>query len=214
MRSRLIALLTIFFAALIGLSLWLGSNLPPGRSVMARNSCPLPCIFDIVPGQTNLGGALEILERLAPDNHRLAYGHSLLFRMRDDNNRVVRGELMLVPRGLIVGAARISTAGSKAYLWRLGDLLAAGLQPSQVFRSCNTAVPRLLLDFGSNIEVIVELSRMDSLRPETPLTLIHVSMTDANTIYHARADFGCRVETGWLGFARRWVYLQAQGNRA
>jgi hypothetical protein len=121
---------------------------------------------------------------------------------------------MFIPRGLIVGAARISTAGSKAYLWRLGDMLAAGLQPTRVYRACNSAAPHLLVEFGSNIEVVVQLRTVDSLRPETPLTLIHVSMMDADTIYHARADFGCRIETDWRGFARRWVYLRQPGNTA
>lgn len=211
---RLVALFTLAFLLLIAVFLWLGSSLAPRPSVMGRNPCPLPCVFDIVPGQTDLGGALRVMQRLAPDDHHLAYGHSLLFRIRDDNERTVHGEIMFIPRGLVVGAARISTAGSRAYLWRLGDVLAAGIQPTRVYRACNTAAPRLLLDFGDNIEVVVGLRTADSLRPETPLTLIHVSMTDADTLYHARADFGCRVETGWRGFARRWVYLQAQGDHA
>lgn len=206
---RLVALATLAFSLLIAAFLWLGSSLPPNLSVMGRNPCPLPCVFEIVPGTTDMREALMVMQRLAPDNYRLGNGHSLLFQMRDDHDRLVHGELMFLPRGLVVGAARISTAGSRAYLWRLGDMLAAGLQPSRVYRSCTT--PHLLMEFGDNIEVVVQLRTADSLRPETPLTLIHVSVADANTIYHARADFGCRVEIGWRGFARRWAYLQAQG---
>jgi hypothetical protein len=214
MLGYLAAVLTSAFALLIAVSLWLGSGLSPRMSVMARNSCRLPCLFDIIPGSTDLGGALRVMERLSPTDHRITNGHILVFGMRDENNRVVRGELMFIPRGLLVGSARISTAGSKAYLWLLGDMLAAGLQPTRVYRGCNAAAPHLLVEFGNNIEVVVQLRTADSLRPETPLTLIHVSMADADTIYHARADFGCRVETDWRGFARRWVYLRQPGNSA
>lgn len=55
--------------------------------------------------------------------HRLASGHTVLFRMRDDYNRMVHGELMLAPRGLMVAAARISTAGAKARWVYLSDSL-------------------------------------------------------------------------------------------
>jgi hypothetical protein len=206
---RLVALATLIFSLLIAVFLWLGSSLPPNLSVMGRNSCLLPCVFEIIPGTTDMREALMVMEHLAPDSYRLGSGHSLLFRMRDAHDRVVHGEVLFMPRGLVVGAARISTAGSRAYLWRLGDMLAAGLQPSRVYRSCTTA--HLLLEFGDSIEVVVQLRTAVSLRPETPLTLIHVAVADANTIYHARADFGCRVEIGWRGFARRWAYLQAQG---
>ncbi len=205
---RLVALFTLVFSLLITVFLWLGGSLPPNLSVMERNPCPLPCVFEIIPGTTNLREALAVMQRLAPDDYRLGNGHSLLFRMRDDHDRIVHGEVLFMPRGLVVGAARISTAGSRAYLWRLGDMLAAGLQPSRVYRACNT--PHLLMEFGDSIEVVVQLRTADSLRPETPLTLIHVAVADANTIYHARADFGCRIEIGWRGFARRWAYLQAQ----
>jgi hypothetical protein len=208
--ARLVTLLTLMFSLLITGFLRLGSTLPPNLSVMGRNSCSLPCVFEIIPGTTNLREALLVMQNLAPDDYRLGNGHSLLFRMHDDRNRVVHGELLFMPRGLIVGAMRISTAGSRAYLWRLGDMLAAGLQPSRVYRACNT--PHLLMEFGDSIEVVVQLRTDDSLRPETPLTLIHVAVADANTIYHARADFGCRIEIGWRGFARRWAYLQAQGS--
>jgi hypothetical protein len=209
---RLVALSTLIFSLLIGVFLWLGTSLPPNRSVMERNPCLLPCVFEIVPGTTDLHDALMLMDHLAPDTHRLGNRHTLLFRLHDDNQRAVQGELMFMPRGLIVGAARISTAGSRAYLWRLGDMLAAGLQPSRVYRACNTT--NLLMEFGDSIEVVVQLRTDDSLRPETPLTLIHVSVADANTIYHARADFGCRIEISWRGFARRWAYLQAQGKYA
>jgi hypothetical protein len=214
MLGYLAAALTTAFSVLIAVSLWLGGGLSPQMSVMARNSCPLPCLFDIVPGSTDLGGALQVMDRLSPADHRITNGHSLLFGMRDENQRLVRGELMFIPRGLIVGSARISTAGSKADLWRLGDMLAEGWQPTRVYRACNSAAQHLLVEFGNNIEVVVQLRTADSLRPETPLTLIHVSMADADTIYHARADFGCRVETDWRGFARRWVYLRQLGNSA
>ena len=212
LRVQLVILSTVAFSVLIAAFLWLGSNQPPNRSVMARNSCPLPCMFELVPGMTSLHEALRVMDQLAPDDHRIGIGHTLLFRMRDDNNRSVHGELMFLPRGLIVGAARMSTAGSRAYLWRLGDMLAAGLQPSRVYRACNAAY--LLMEFGDTVEVVVPLRTGDSLRPETPLTLIHVAMADANTIYHARADFGCRIEIGWRGFALRWVYLDAKGDHA
>jgi hypothetical protein len=209
---RLVALFTLMFSLLIGVCLQLGTSLPPNLSVMGRNPCPLPCVFEIVPGTTNLRQALMVMQQVAPDDHRLGNGHTLLFRMRDGYNRIVHGELMFLPKGLVVGAARISTAGSRAYLWRLGDMLAAGLQPSRVYRACTT--PHLLMEFGENVEVVVQLRTDDSLRPETPLTLIHVAVADANTLYHARTDFGCRVEIGWRGFARRWAYLQAQGTHA
>src|SRR3989304_4227307 len=103
-------------ALLVAIFLWLGSGLPPNVSVMARNPCPLPCLFEIVPGSTDRGGALNVMKGLSPADHRLANGPLLLFGMRDGNNRGVRGELMFIPGGLVVGAARISTAGSKAYL--------------------------------------------------------------------------------------------------
>jgi len=211
---RFVALLMICFSALIGVCLFAGRSglVADSASVMDRSPCALPCVFDIVPGVTTQGDALTLLHGVAPNDFHLTSQNSLFFNIRDANNRLVRGELMFAPGNGVVSAARISTGGSRAYLWRLGDLFNAGLQPTHVFRSCNTNVFHLLLEFGNNIEVVVELRSTDSLQPETPVTLLHVSAKDANTLYRARADFGCRIETGWSGFARRWVYLRAPAN--
>ncbi len=90
---------------------------------------------------------------------------------------------------------------------RLGDLIAAGLQPTAVYRSCDGASPVLLIGFGAESRIVAEFLLPPQLSPETPISFMRVYQDAGNTLGESILSFGCVVETGWHGFAPRWVYL-------
>jgi hypothetical protein len=90
---------------------------------------------------------------------------------------------------------------------RLGDLITNDLQPVAVYRSCDTTIPVMLIGFGTDSRIVAELPLAQGLRPETRISFMRVYENEGDTFGEAMVSFGCLVETGWHGFAPRWVYL-------
>lgn len=212
MRSyfwRIAAVVAIGFALLVSLSVWLGGVLPASASFIVQNPCPLSCVYGITPGATNRDKAIVVIQQIAGENYTYSPVNetALFFRVESRSGPILGLLSFNLPSNTLVRAAGFSPFEAEDDLGLLGDLMAAGLQPARVYRSCETMIPRMLIAFGENSQVIAEFRLSSHLRPDTPLTYLWVSMSNTTTLTEALTSFGCAVETSWRGFAPRWVYL-------
>jgi hypothetical protein len=200
--------LAVLSLGLMGIS----SRLPSGQpDLLASNPCLLPCILGVTPGQTRRPEAEALVQQLAFDEQSFSAGGSgdLLFRLLDGNHLTLLGAITFdYADPTLVSSVSLSTLDSRAQLWRLGDVMAAGLNPRYVLRSCDTQLTRMLIVFGEEWPVLAEFRLGTALKPETPLDSLRVSMPGDNFIPSARINFGCSVETGWRGFLPAWAYLE------
>ena len=180
-------------------------------SIMAQNSCPLPCVFGITPGQTRRDEVEAKIENivLQQRDFGVSPGGNFIFRLLDGRNQALFGIVRFDEfEPNLVSSIGVAMWGVHSQVWRLGDVLAAGLQPHRVFRSCDSIVPRLLIFFGGEDRYSGEIQlRGSHLRPEALLTSLEVFMPGEAGLSSARQNFGCTVEIGWHGFAPRWVYF-------
>lgn len=206
---RFIVPVTAGFALLTGLAAGWGKVSSRPTSFITANPCALPCVFGITPGTTNSDEALAIMEQVAPDNFTYSpvSATALFFRIDGDTGSVLGQITFNLPNNSLVRSAGFSPFGAEDDLGSLGDLMAAGLRPTRVFRSCDTFIPRMLIAFGDEAQVMAELRLGDRLRPETPITFLRVSTSGSTTFTEALTSFGCNVETGWRGFVPRRVYI-------
>jgi len=197
-----------FALVIIGLAPLVGTSLPPAGVFITENVCRLPCVYGIIPGRTERTAALAIAERISAGNFSLENQSGTFMRI-DTGAGVVLGMIAFdLPDSTLVRALGFSPAPESS-LGSLGDLLAAGLQPAGVYRSCDTAIPRMLIAFGDQPQVIAELRLAEHLRPATPVTFLRVFASSDTTLSEALTSFGCTVESEWRGFAPRWVYFAA-----
>jgi hypothetical protein len=208
--SRVAAVVTIVFTLVISLTSWLAMGLPSSASFITQNPCPLPCIYGIIPGEIDYEQTRVIVEQTAGSEYSDSpvNGGSLIFRIEQDAFSVLGMATLNLPDDTLVRAVGVLPV-EEDDLGRLGDLVDSGLQPTRVYRSCDTASPLLLVAFGADSRVIAELALPPHLRPDTPITFMRVYMDEGDTLTESVVSFGCAVETGWLGFAPRWTYLAA-----
>lgn len=206
--ATVLILVHILFIKLVAVA---GSALPEQPSFIVQNPCNLPCVYRITPGETNQDQVRALIAQMAGDNysHSPVDGGGLIFRM-ENNGFAVLGTVSLDLSGgdqvRAVGALPIAADD----VGRLGDIIAIGLQPVAVYRSCDTTIPVMLIGFGADSRVVAELPLPRRLRPETPISFLRVYQDEGNTLGESMLSFGCMVETGWHGFAPRWVYLARQ----
>ncbi len=211
--TRTALLVTTGCLLVISLSGQVGGALPSRYVFLMENPCKLPCVYGLIPGETERTAALAIAERIAAGHviYSLDSQSGMSMRIHTEAGVVLGMVTLDLPNSTLVRALGFSPAPeTKGSLGSLGDLLAAGLQPTRVYRSCDTTIPRMLIAFSDQPQVIAELRLAEHLRPETPVTFLRVFASSDTTLSEALTSFGCAVETGWRGFAPGWVYFAEQ----
>jgi hypothetical protein len=166
-------------------------------------------LYAITPGETEAEDARTITDQLSDglSSDSSLDGGSIVFRMDTDHFALLGIVSLELPNGRLVRAMGISAAGANN-LGRLGDLMATGLQPTQVYRTCDITIPLIFVAFGQDTRVIAEMPLGKRLRPETPITFMRVYADGRDALAESLLSFGCAVELGWHGFAPRRVYLE------
>lgn len=172
---------------------------PADPSLIARNSCALPCFFGVTPGATTRDEAPAILDQTVAATQVSDF--LITFPLVDNEGRAALASLYFEPGGVLTSIQLIAI-DPLTNLGQLSDLLLAGETPARLFRTCDLVVPvRFLMLLGEHDQILVELYPEHSLAPDTPLTLFDLSVVGSRSLYDARASFGCSVDTGWYGFA-------------
>jgi hypothetical protein len=207
---KLIAVITIAFTLLIGGAVALGEVLPPAASFIARNPCDLPCVYGVTPGQTSADQVRLIIEELSGGTFSDSPmdGGSLVFQLERDGISVFGMMALNMPTATLINAISLLPSDPDD-LGSLGDLMAAGLHPTHVYRSCDTTIPVMLIAFGEESRVVAEMPLGKRLHPSTPLTFMRVYPEGEDALAESLLSFGCTVELGWRGFAPRAAYLDA-----
>ncbi len=210
--------LIVQFMALIatGLTLLIGGikafadMLPPHASFVAQNSCVLPCVYGITPGETEVEQARLIVEQLSGGTFSDSPmdGGSLVFQFQRDDLAVFGMMALNIPSATLISAVSL-LPGDPGDLGTLGDLMAAELHPTHVYRSCDTTIPTMLIAFGEDTRVVAEMLLGRGLHPETPLTFLRVYPEGGDPLSESLLSFGCTIEIGWRGFVPRARYLDA-----
>jgi hypothetical protein len=188
-----------------------GSAFPDHPSLITQNPCDLPCVYGITPGETNREQVLALVAQIAGDNYSEGPvdGGGLIFRIEHNGFAVLGMVALNRSRDTQVRSVGMVPVGEDD-LGRLGDLIAIGLQPVAVYRSCDTTIPVMLIGFGTDSRIVAELPLARRLRPETPISFLRVYQDEGNTLGESILSFGCVIETGWHGFAPRWAYSAHQ----
>jgi hypothetical protein len=197
---------------LAGVALFIGARLPAGAesSVITRERCFVPCTFGIVPGTTDRREAEGLMERATNGDYHVSPDGRVSFVVHDDNGRRIAGLIHFnFMERTRVGSLSLFVQDNDADLGQLADLLLAGYRPRRAFRSCEGMPPRMLLTFGIEDRLVVEMSLDDGLTPHTPLTMLDIYAPNVSSIESMVAGFGCAVETGWHGFAPLWKYFRS-----
>lgn len=216
--QRLVIWLTVGTLSLLAASAVLG--IAAGHkpdSVMAGNSCELPCAFGVTPGLTDRVTAEQTYQRLAvkPASFLTALQYAFTLRLQTEHDAVSTNDsgltLALVQfqqaTGGNVRAVRLyemSSSASSAQLWQLGELLLKGKHPDRVFASCDAADPKILLVFGD--DTIAEVDTSGRLTPDVEISRLAVTADMDATLAPLLASFACTNETNWQGFASYWRY--------
>jgi hypothetical protein len=207
---RLIVLVAAGLTLLIGAIRVLGEMLPPRASFIAQNPCALPCVYGITPGETSTEQARLIVEQLSGGTFSDSPmdGGSLVFQLQNDEIAVFGMMSLNVPAATLISAVSL-LPGNPGDLGTLGDLMASGLHPAHVYRSCDTTIPTMLVAFGDDSRVVAEMPLGRGLHPETPLTFLRIYPAGGDPLAESLLSFGCTVEIGWRGFVARAAYLDA-----
>ena len=191
---------------LTGAALLVGRLLPtPEYSVLARNPCALPCFYGVVPGVTT--GAQGV--HLHPSGPTAApVDDSLLTAPLADADGRISIALMNLNADGRVETVRVSAAYWIVDIGHLSDALLAWGEPTRVYRTCTRVRPvSMLLSFGAEDSLFVELLPSERLTPETPVSVIWLMSAGARPLDNVRTSFGCSVEVAWRGFAPLWSYV-------
>jgi hypothetical protein len=213
LTSRLYLRLLLAALGLAGAALFIGARLPaaPETSVITRERCFVPCTFGVVPGTTDRREAEGLMERATNGDYLVSSDGRVSFVVQDGNGRNVAGLIHFsFMERTRVGSISLFVQDANADLGQLGDLLLAGYQPRRAYRSCEGTPPRMLITFGVEDRLVVEMALADGLTPETPLTVMDIYAPNVSSIESTLAGFGCSVETGWLGFAPLWKYFNVK----
>lgn len=208
--AQLMAVIATALSLLIGGVIALGDVLPPAASFIARNPCALPCVYGVTPGETSADQARLIIQELSGGTFSDSPmdGGSLVFQLERDEISVFGMMALNVPAATLISAVSLLPS-DPGDLGSLGDLMAAGLNPTHVYRSCDTTIPLMLIAFGEDSRVVAEMSLGKRLHPATPLTFVRVYPAGGDALAESLLSFGCTVELGWRGFAARGAYLDA-----
>jgi hypothetical protein len=210
LTARLYLRLLVATLVLAGVSLFIGGRLPPAveTSVITRDRCFVPCTFGIVPGTTDRREAEGLMERATNGDYLVSPDSRISFIVQDDKGRSIAGLIHFsFMERTRVGSISLFVQDANADLGQLGDLLLAGYQPRRAYRTCEGTPPRMLLTFGIEDRMVVEIPLDEGLTPHTPLTVLDIYAPNISSIESTLAGFGCSVETGWHGFAPLWKYF-------
>lgn len=190
---------------LLGLALRIGISTPASAhtSLLTRNSCELPCVFDIIPGVTLRNDAMLTLERQQLSYSFLSQNQPASFTTRESRNS--RSTLALLNFGsqgdMRVGAVHVYQMGDGNELGILSDYLLADYQPTRVLANCQN-VQRVYLMFDAPLLLLLEVEQR--LLPDTPVRMVaSASGQDAVTPV---GGYACATDHAWSGFAALWVY--------
>lgn len=210
LTARLYLRLLPLALVLIGVTLYIGARLSPApeTSIITRERCFVPCTFGIVPGTTDRREAEGLMERATNGDYLVSPDNRLSFVVHDGNERRVAGLIHFsFMERTRVGAISLFVQDVNADLGQISDLLLAGYQPRRVYRSCEGTPPRMLITFGIEDRLVVEMPLHEGLTPHTSFTVLDVYAPNVSSIESTLAGFGCSVETGWHGFAPLWKYF-------
>jgi len=208
--ARLAVVVSVGVLLLTGVALWLGRLSPSPASFITHNPCALPCVYGVTPGETSVEQARNVVEQLSGGSFSNSPmdGGSLVFQVEQGDVALFGMMSLNVPENTMISAVGLLPV-EESDLGRLGDLMAAGLRPTRIYRSCDTTIPLMLIAFGDDSRIVAEMPLRDHLRPETPISFMRIYMDEGDSLSEARLSFGCTVETGWRGFAPSRAYLSA-----
>jgi hypothetical protein len=205
-QIRIVYLLLIgCFTALIILITGLSRGNSIEAQVLSFNTCLLPCIFGIIPGETLYADAVEIIVSTVPINQIVGYG---MFEVRANDGTPIKVTLWSQAPGLgdSVQTIKLSAATSGGQVTTLGNLLAAGYSPHRVFlnnRTGGTNSAKLLAVFDEYMQIGAVLSADVVVSPDTPIETLLVTAQQETP--QLMSDFAglhyFDYEVGWLGFA-------------
>lgn len=216
LMRRLVVWVIGFAACLIAISAGAGAILGTAPdSVMAKNTCQLPCAFGVVPGITERETAEELYQQIAvkPASFMTAVQDSYTLRIADQNIPEVTAGMALAmvqfqrPLGGYVRAVRLYEMSPEDEFLSLGELLVTRSVPETVYASCDNGGAKLLLVFGN--DTIAQVNPTSRLSPEMEITRLAVTSDLENTLTSLLASFPCPTQSEWRGFAAYWVYQHA-----
>lgn len=208
--SRFFALLTVIFAAIIGIVLVIAQRqpIPPDPSLITRPRCGVPCTFGIVPGETERRVAQATIERATNGIYDLMSNRGLSFTLPDALGRTVAGSITFDFMGAQrVGSISLFQSTTGADIGQLSDLILAGYTPNRVLRSCEGSTPRMLgMTFGYDDRMSATFVVRDGITPDLQISIMEIRAPNID-FDTALANIDCEVETRWYGFAPLWKYF-------
>jgi hypothetical protein len=169
--------------------------------------CELPCVWGIIPGQTKINEALDIIASTVPDEQ--IGGPIGTFWIHDSNENQVFVELhQSGPQNVeLVSQVTVWTPYG-GNLGTLGDFLDAGYHPIQAFRGDINPPGEVNLLIALNQDGLVVGIHDAQISPASPVTTLYALDPDLSTNllgtllmvknYH---------EIFWIGFASAEDYL-------
>jgi hypothetical protein len=208
---RLLALLLlfcVFWALLIGAAAALGRRLPPSNNhiLMRDPACALPCLLDIIPGETRREDAINrlVADAQFPIDQT---GFAFSFQIPDDQGHLMNGMLISDDFGR-VQYTHLYTRRWDGLGVRLADVMPSQ-PPSDVYRSCSGTYPvRLMLTYEGDPRISITAIVRNRVSLVSPVSLIAVSADEdlfqqtLSTVFSA----GCYIPSEWQGFGATWLY--------
>lgn len=201
MLARLIFLL-IFTTSAIATGVVVGraNAVPDHGGALALNTCVLPCFFGMIPGETKLETAIEIVDQL-DSGVWTELNNDVFFSILDSKRRRLLVTLDFYPEPInMLRAIRFSPQDAGAQLLRLGDLLRAGEHARVEMRVCESTITRITLGQSSGIELTGALMGRRHLEPDAPLIMLDISSVRRPRSAYDANPFGCYQIEGWRGF--------------
>lgn len=196
----LATVLTLLIALVAGVSGLSASQVP-----LSFNTCALPCVMGIIPGQTSYSHALRIIESTIPPEQIIDNGY---FWINDvDGTRI---EITVHGTGDFILSIEL-LAYPEGDVTSLGNLFAAGYTPQRVFRARGLDIVSLAIILGENEQVIGIISATGSVNPFSPVERLIISgqIVDDHNLYTISPLIQYYYEISWLGFAPIESYLDA-----
>lgn len=201
-------LLSLLWSALVAFAILLGRQAPPLRHFILPASCRLPCLLNVIPGETARQDAFALL---VPYTTFPVDQTGAMFAFRLDDNEISPTNGLMISNDMgIVEYIRLYTRRWAGFGLRLGDVMPLAA-PSAVYRSCTDSYPiRILLTFEGSTRVSFAVVVHDALSPRSPVTMIEVSTNEAYFQESLASVFGtgCYLPSEWRGFAAAWQYAR------
>jgi hypothetical protein len=174
---------------------------PDHGGALALNTCALPCFFGMMPGETALETAIEIVDRLKSGVWS-ELNNDIFFSILDSRGRRLLVTLDFYPEPVnTLRTIRFSPQDAGAQILRLGDILRIDEQPAVEMRACESTITRITLRHSSGIEFNGALMARGSLEPGAPLIMLDISNIRRPRSPYDANPFGCYQIEGWRGFA-------------